>query len=73
MRTCRNITGGKTHTPSRLFCGAAFGLPNVAVLADPVEEGTFESNVFPLLLRFDPLVLEDLVALSEEFVVECRL
>lgn len=42
------------------------------MLKHPVEQGSFKSNVTPLLLTLKPLVTEDLLTLSLELPVEGR-
>jgi hypothetical protein len=54
-------------------CLAARGAPAVAVLADPVEQGAFETDVVAEPLGLEPLVLQDLLPLGQEFLVEAGL
>lgn len=43
------------------------------MLADPIEQGAFETDVVAEPLGLDPLVLQDLLPLGEKFLVEVRL
>lgn len=44
--------------------------PAFAVFANPIEEGALETDVFALLLGFDPLVPENFLTLGKEFLIE---
>lgn len=52
-------------------------LPTLAplrtMLDDPIGQSSLEADVAPGFLRFDPLVLEDLLALGLEFPVQRRI
>ena len=52
-------------------------LPTLAplrtMLDDPIGQSSFETYVAPGFLRFDPLVLEDLLAFGLEFPVQRRI
>jgi hypothetical protein len=47
--------------------------PALPVLPDPVEEGPLKADVEAEALGFEPLVLQDLLPLREEFLIEARL
>jgi hypothetical protein len=52
----------------RMAAFAPFG----PVLDDPIGQGPFKSNIVASLLRFDPFVLHDLLALRLELAVQRR-
>jgi hypothetical protein len=42
------------------------------MFANPVEERTFEANIVPQAFRFQPLVSEYLLSLSQKLLVKAR-
>ena len=52
---------------------AAGGAPTLAMLPNPVEEGTFETDIITQPLRLEPFVLQDFFPLREEFLIETGL
>ncbi len=61
----------------RRSCGctlrATGGAPGFAMLANPVEQGAFETDVMAEAFGLDPFVAEDLFPLSEEFLIKTGL
>ena len=53
--------------------GPVSGAPAVAVLADPVQQGALKTDVVAKTFRLNPLVLQDLLPLGEEFLVQAGL
>ena len=53
--------------------GAAGRTPAFAMLANPVEQGAFETDVVTQAFGFNPLVPEDFLTLGKEFLIETRL
>ena len=51
----------------------AGGAPTFAVLANPIEQRALETDVVTQSLRLQPLVLQDLLPLREEFLIEAGL
>ncbi len=47
-----------------------FFSPMGAMLHDPIEQGLFKTNIFAGFFALNPLVLQNLCALGEEFLVE---
>src|ERR1700712_1852636 len=47
--------------------------PTFAVLTNPIEEGTLETDIIAKPLGFQPLVAENLLSLGEEFLVKAGL
>lgn len=48
----------------------AGGAPALTVFANPIEEGSFETNIVSQTLRLEPLVLQDFLPLGEKFLIE---
>ena len=49
------------------------GAPALAVLANPVEQCTFEPDIISQPLRLEPLVLQDLFPFGEELLIKAGL
>ena len=49
------------------------GPPALPVFANPVEQGPFETDVVAKALRFNPLVFQDFLPLSQKLLIEAGL
>ena len=43
------------------------------MLANPIKQRPFETNVLPEPLRLQPLISQNLIALSEKLLIETRM
>lgn len=49
------------------------GAPAFAMLANPIEQGAFETYIVAQSLRFEPLVLQDFFPFGQKLLVEAGL
>src|SRR5437870_7813955 len=47
--------------------------PVGAMFHDPIKQGSLKADVFPGFFAFNPFMLQNLRALGEELLVECRI
>src|SRR5438552_16464586 len=81
LASCVSLATSRDRVKRKKLGGGLFGArllssslsPVGAMFHDPIEQSSLKADVFAGFFAFNPLMLQNLSALGEELLVECRI
>src|SRR5438552_17192953 len=81
LASCVSLATSRDRVKRKKLGGGLFGArllsssltPVGAMFHDPIKQGSLKADVFPGFFAFNPFMLQNLRALGEELLVECRI